>query len=69
VRGKHEIHYELVEWNCDANYEHLHVQSYKETDNIKRAALAGDAETKHASRHRCDRLSGEAALKEEMKNP
>jgi hypothetical protein len=33
-----------VEWNCGADYERLHVRSYKEKGNIKRAALAGDAE-------------------------
>jgi hypothetical protein len=33
-----------VEWNCGADYERLHVPGYKEKGNIKRAALAGDAE-------------------------
>jgi hypothetical protein len=32
-------------WNGTvADYARLHVRGYKEKDNIKRAALAGDAE-------------------------
>ena len=46
----------------------------KEKANVKHAALAGVAEGKHPSRHRCNRSGGEAAhieeeIKRRMKNP
>jgi len=59
----------IVEWNYGtANQEHPPVRGDKEKGNVKHAALAGVAEGKHPSRHRCNRSGGEAAhIEEEIK--